>query len=428
MTHRWLLVLSCVLAAVPTDALADFRWRDRALSIEYLGAQSIETSAWQQQRLTIQPSAVASFSRRWRATLKGRVEVANGAGDDYGLGTLATYSPLARPWAPNDRVRMEFDELSLEYRGRRNRVSVGKLIRPWGALDGIRVLDQLDAARNRDFLFLEQRPDRLSRYGIAALHRSNDWELEAVALLDPTVNQLATASSPVAPRSYRSPGAEEELPLPIEPRDRYGTDATYGLRLRRQLGNGAVTALAQSGPMLDPVLAATAEATLRFPRRRLYGVGAEWSAGALVFRFEANLSPDEAVSDPTVGRGFSRTRRWSTGVAVDWNTPGRWFVNLQLGEARYRTLSQAPGVAPDTQTLATLMLRRSFGNDRWLLRLETQALLSEGDGLLRPSIEYQLNDRLSIGTGIDQVYGSEEQPFGQFRQASRAWLRLRWVQ
>ncbi len=361
-----------------------------------------------------------------------RLELAK---DETGLGTVDTFSDLSRPLVRSSTTRIEIDTATLTWRKSSTFLTLGKQTVPWGKLDGLQVTDRFDAARRRDYVFTDLRPDRISRWGARLETGIGDWRADIALALDPTVNQLAQPGdrfSPTAPRQRA--GLPDGTPLPpitVSDRDDIIGDATFGLRMTRRFDGGDVSLLALSGPDTDPVFAqgGTAmapEIRLDYPRRELYGLTASRSAGSLVWRAEAALIPDQAINiEAGPMLAVDERTRWLGGVGLDWDAPGGLFVNAQIGFDHIED-GPEPLPRPDTDTIATLRAQKGLRNDTLYLKGEFIGSLSDGDGVIRPALEWRVDDQLTVRAGADIIFGDREGLFGQFDDKSRAWVRMTW--
>lgn len=368
----------------------------------------------------------------WRADLALRLELA-GQGTD--LGTTATASDLSRPLLHSDDARLEIDRATLNWRGEAVDLTLGKQTVAWGVLDGLQVTDRFDAVRRRESIFTDPRPERLSRWGARLKLTRQDTELDLAAMFDPTVNQLPGAQGDFAPLATRfRGGAPSGLPTPplrISDRNAILEDATIGARLTHTLSSAALSLVAISGPDPEPVFtlasrAGSPEIRFDYPRRTLLGATAERSAGAQVWRAEFAVIPDQVVNTMT-RTPFSSTQRTRVlaGVGLDWSAPHDVFVNAQLG-IDHVSGGDEPLVRPPTDVVATLRLQKSLMNERVWLRGEVISVLSDGDGTLRPWVDWRLSDNATVSLGADLIWGSREGLIGQFRDQSRGWVRLKW--
>lgn len=430
---------ACAAQAVTAGAAsAEGLFDAVTLELEHWAAVSLEDGDLALARTTLSPQARFALGADWRLEAELRLELAD---DEVGLGARDGYSPASRPLINAPDARLEIDRLALVYRRGATSVTLGKQTVPWGVLDGLRVTDRFDAVRYRDFLLTETRPDRLSRWGVRARTRLGATSVDLAAALDPTVAQLAepgAAFDVAAPRSRGGlPRGLDAAELRVSPRDRYLEDATVGVRLSRTLGPLDVSALALSGPEVEPVLRLEGHSAqgpivaLDYPRRTLIGASVEGAAGDTVLRFEAALIPDQPVNvvdeaaplapEPLAVEDRPRVL---AGVGVDWDAPADLFVNAQLG-IDHVWADERPLARPQTDVIATLRLRRAFSNDTVIAQGELIGSLSDDDGVVRPSVEWRLNDTVTLAAGVDVVFGDRDGLFGQFEDASRAWVRLR---
>ena len=80
---------------------------------------------------------------------------------------------------------------------------------------------------------------------------------------------------------------------------------------------------------------------------------------------------------------------------------------------------------PETEVIATLRAQKTLARDTVKLSAEWLVSVREGDGAVRPAVDWQLSDSFAATFGADLMHGDTEGLFGQFRDRSRVWLRLR---
>ena len=381
-------------------------------------------------RLSFRPEAKWRFGRAWRAELSARLDFAD---DDTGLGTSDNFSSLSKPLIDNRRTRLELDRAVLSWRGGRNRISIGKQVAAWGVLDGVQITDRFDPVRRRDFIFSDVRPERLARWGIMARTKLGQWTVEPAIALDASASQQANFGDAFALQATRFTGGltlgTEPLQLRHESRNGYVRDATAGLRVSRDLGAGRISVLAFTGPTTDPVLGLTDAGPtpgieLRYPKRSLVGLSWDQTLGSIVLRGEAAYIPDQPVNvlaEQPLAR--DRRKRVLAGVGLDWNAPLKLFVNAQLAVDNLSDGTERLA-RPPTDVIATVRVQRAFRQAGWQLRCEWIGSLNDGDGVVRPAVEKEFNDALSLTVGADIAFGDRQGQFGQFESRSRAWARL----
>ncbi len=380
-----------------------------------------------QRRLMARPTMRARWSRTVTADVSGRLEIAD---DETGLGDLTGYSDIAKPWIDEEAVRLELDEAVLQLRRGATRITLGKQVVAWGALDGFRVTDAFNPVRLREAVAIPNRPDRLALWGARVRMPVGETRLDMAVALDPTVNQLAApgdAFFPSAPR-FRG-GLPAGAPTPSLQRDNrndYADDATFGVRIGRRFGAIEANAVAISGPQADPIFrlqGAGDPLLIVHERRTLFGVDVVRSAGPVVARLEAAVTPHEEFNTATltpagvvlqdVPRG-----RWTTGAGLDWSAPRQILLNAQIVVDH---IEDAPAdlVRPGTDIVATLRAQRRFHNDATEVRAEFLGSFNDGDGLLRVDVGHSVTDTVRVSAGADLFIGDREGVFGQFRDQSR---------
>ncbi len=373
-------------------------------------------------KLEIRPDIGVRFDRSWRADLAMRFEGTTG---DTGLGSVETYGDLSRPWSLGPDARIEIDEATLSWRQRSTRLTLGKQSLAWGVLDGLQVTDRYDAVRRREAVFTEQRPERISRWGARAEFNWAELRWDIAGSFDGTSDQLADPGDTYAVRAPRfRAGLPAGAALP-ELRVATPDNPTLGVRASRRIGASDFSALVIHGPDTEPVFRPDATGVaLEYDTRTLVGATWQTSAGARVWRVETAFVPDQPVNLEGTSLAADTRSRWLAGAGLDWDLPDEVFLNAQLGVDHI----EGDGlVRPNTDVITTLKIQRSFSNQTWTASAELLGSLTDGDGTFRPTLSWQVNDRLRLRTGIDLVWGDEDGIFGQFSNTDRAWLKVRWM-
>lgn len=423
----------CALGAIGLTAAAAADTGDISgkVEAELVSAVRLKDGEVSLGRATIRPSIRWRNSQQWQGDLSARFELAN---DEAGLGTTSTFSDLSRPLIRSDTARLEIDRATLGYRGDRLDFTLGKQTIAWGILDGLQVTDRFDAVRRRDAVFTDPRPERIARWGARMKLSSSDMEVDLAAVIDPSVNQLPSAEGAFAPFARRARGglpAGVGVPtLRVSDRNAALADATIGARFSYGFSSTTVSMVAISGPDTDPIFTLTGnagppEVRLEYSRRTLLGGAIERSAGPRVWRAEVAIIPDQAVNTMTQTPLSSTDRtRVLAGAGLDWSAPNDIFINAQIG-VDHITEGADPLVRPQSDIVTTLRLQKSLLNERLWLRGELISVLSDGDGTLRPWVDWRLSDNTTVSAGADLIWGTQEGLIGQFRDQTRGWLRLR---
>jgi len=372
-------------------------------------------------RLGVQPKLEAKFKSGWKADLHLTLKTAQG---DVGLGTIETFDELSRPLTLGDSSRIEIDKATLSWRKRSTRLTLGKQTVAWGVLDGLQVTDRLDASRRQEAVFTDERPDRLSRWGARAEFKKGGFGWDAVAFIDGSADQLASQGSAYEVRASRFRAG---LPIGVPTPDvsvETSNDVTVGLRTKRKLGRGDVSALIIHGPDTEPVFRSSdTGVSLEYDTRTLLGATWQRSEGPRVWRIEAASISDQPVNVSGAVLDVEDRQRWLAGAGLDWDLSDSKFLNLQIG------VDHVEGqrlVRPNTDVIATVRAQKGLSNDTIKLSAELLTSLSDGDGTFRPAISWQKNDHTMLSAGVDAVWGDEEGLFGQFDNNDRVWFKVDW--
>lgn len=423
-------IFAPLLVALPHTAYADGSNVSFSIAAHQETAFRYSDGEISLARFTALPKAVVDLGGGWRLDAAFRFEAGP---DETGLGELDGYSRISRPLLATPDARIEIDRATLRWRGAGTTFTLGKQSVAWGALDGVQITDRASPTRLRDFIFFDNRPDRLSRWGARLQTNIAGFDVDLFAQTDPTVSQLARprdAFGLKAPRfTLGAPTPTSTLP-PITPRDRYIADGTYGARVQKRLGRVEAALMYLSGPDPEPIFIAapTEIGGLAFdhPRRQMIGATIAVASGQFVWRLEGASFPDQTfnLADPSTPAGFSadRRQRLLAGAGFDWRAPHGLFVNTQIAVDH---VPDADGLfRPASDVVMTGRVQKALGHDKF--RLQTEIILSalDGDGVARPSIEWRQTDNLSFSVGSDIIFGSANGLIGQFSDQSRFWSRL----
>ncbi len=392
--------------------------------LQFWSAHTVRNNDQVIKRFSIESRLKQKLSRRWQ--VQGTLALEH-AHDDVGLGTVDTYDRQAKPLVSGGDTRLELRQLVLRYRKGKTSFSLGRQTFAWGVIDGYRVTDRLDPVRRRDFVFTEQKPERIPRWSARLRTTLEGYRVDLALIADSTVSQLPKQDSALLPTASRFTGGLPFSPA-FEPSIELQTgrqSLTGAIKVSRRLRSGMDAAvLAFRGPDTEPVLAhRSGRVLLTFPKRTLLGGYLQQSLGDQVVRAEVAYLPDQRVNTGG-GLGQERVRRWIAGVGADRWLAGKWFV---LGQMTYDRIfsTNNRAVRPKEDVLATLRLQRRFLNDRGELKFESVNDLRKGDGYFASSLKWSFRQNIDLLAGGEWIYGADSGIFGQFEQQSRVWLKAR---
>ncbi len=415
----WLFLLAFSIRA-PLAWADDIRY-DSSISIESTLAVGVSNDNSDLARLTLLPSFEAKTRSGWQAQISLRLERFEG---DTGLGTLETFDPVSKPWDINDKTFLEVERATLTWRKRSTRITLGKQTFAWGVLDGIQVTDRFDATRKREAIFIEQRPDRIPRWGARAQFRNSGIRWDLGLLVDGTGDQLATLGSTYevqAPRFRAGVSNNQALPeIDIISSD----DMTFGIKGTSRIGKSDISVLLIQGPDPEPLFLFRENVIeALYESRTLLGATFQHAEGSRVWRFEIASINDQSINTSRNSLSIEERSRWLAGIGLDWDLPNNTFLNIQIGIDH---ISGDQLFRPNKDVISTIKLQKSISNDSLKLSAELIGSLRENDGTFRPAVAWQASDTFYLQCGIDMVWGDTEELIGQFSQTDRVWLKATW--
>ena len=86
--------------------------------------------------------------------------------------------------------------------------------------------------------------------------------------------------------------------------------------------------------------------------------------------------------------------------------------------------SEVQFARPQTDLIATVRAQRSYPQTGWRLSAEWLGSFSDGDGVVRPQVRKELNDKLSLTLGGDFAFGDRQGLFGQFEPSNLSLIHI----
>jgi len=331
---------------------------------------------------------------------------------------LSGYSNLANTWATSDGA-VALRDLYLDVDGAKIDWRVGKQQIVWGQLDGIKVLDVVNPQHFREFILPDFDQSRIGLWSVKADLKIARWNTEFFWAPDPTVHEFSRSSFAFLAPRFDTLRAWSLSPNRGVERASVSSDAAYGARASRLTNSGwDVSFVALSGLDPEPVVK---NSELGFPirlnqRRDVFGMSLSRSFGPAVWRLETSVQPGREFNLEDQF-GTSARDQYTIGVALDFDGPGSWFTNVQLVHDQVQSGSESLD-RPTQDTILTVSTKRSFAYDDWAFNIGWYAS-NNGDGLLRPALEYNLSDSIKWHIGADIFYGDGQGIFGQFDRLDR---------
>lgn len=326
--------------------------------------------------------------------------------------------------APEARRELDLRELVVSKRASSYTLNLGRQQVVWGKADGLRLLDVVNPLDLREFLFDDYTDSRIPLWMANAELFRGDQSFQLLVIPDLGFDRPAPPGGEffAAPELLAQP-----LPLRFErlrrPADR-PRNWEYGARWATLLGPLELTVNAFYGwnnqPQNDLRLTAEGLAVVpRAVRSRLLGASGDLPIGPTVLRFEATFTADDRlpIATPDGLGGFVRQRVWRHVLGLDW-IHRNWLISPQWFEER--VLDPDPRLAGGRRrTFLTLLVRRTFHQDRLTVQLFSVAGLEHGDRWIEPRLAYQFFGRLELAVGGDLLGGDAAGIFGRFSRRDR---------
>ncbi len=405
------------LLAMPgekAEAVQTFGFVEAAAARSYVGDDH-----WSKLRLRAEGGAGGSLGGgvRWRLALR--------ADGDHAYVIEDEHYPLEV--RRNQRSDFAIREAYLDVPAGGLEFRLGRQHIVWGEMVGLFFADVVSARDMREFFLPDFDQLRIPQWAARAEYfGDDDVHAELVWIPIATVDEIGRPGSDFY-------AFQPELPFPTtiarpeDPPKRLG-HGNLGARVGRLVSGWDLTAFYYNSIDVSPVYRFD-PATLTFTPRheRIQQVGGTVSKdfGSLVFKTEAVATRGRRFSTVRVGAEDALFESDTLDYAVGLDIPiaDRWRFNAQLFGRRMFSLDGG-ALTDANESGGTLLVNRHFGDD-----VEAEILLvagfNRGDYMLRPKIEWRIQDNWRLRTGLDVFGGDESGLFGRFDQSDRAYLEAR---
>ena len=338
--------------------------------------------------------------------------------------------PIDR-WESGDFFEAELRELYLEIVYEDFDFRFGRQQVVWGESLGLRILDVLNPQDFREFILDDFIDARIPLWGSRVDYTFEDWVLEGVWFLDFEANRLTDQGSEWQFRNVPLPGLPIETPFPPfpsvqvaktkKPQDGRFSDSEVGFRVARFLRNMDVSLNYFYGwgdfpvPFRSTISPNQFLIAPRHERFHLLGGTFNYAFDVFVIRGEGGLKLGEhfVSIDPREGDGVKQREFLSYVLGLDWTVNDNLTANFQFFQ---NVIFNKPKDVPDeaVNNIVSVFLRADFLNETLFPQFVALYGINFGDFLLRPLVEYQINDFLTVKLGIDVFLGSRSGLFGQY--------------
>lgn len=335
--------------------------------------------------------------------------------------------PIDR-WESGDFFEAELRELYLEIVYEDFDFRFGRQQVVWGEALGLRILDVINPQDFREFILDDFIDARIPLWGSRVDYTFEDWTLEGVWFLDFEENRAADQGSEWQFRNVQLPAIPAQGPFPSvqvantkRPQDGRLSDSEVGFRVTRFLRNMDVSLNYLYAWSDFPVPFRQTIGPNQFlikpshERFHLLGGTFNYAFDVFVIRGEGGLTLGQhfVSTDPNEPDGIRQREFLSYVLGLDWTVNDNLTANFQFFQ---NVIFNKPSDIPDdaVNNVVSVFLRSDFLNETLFPQFLTLYGINRGELLIRPLIEYQINDFLSVKLGLDFFVGPRSGFFGQF--------------
>ena len=412
----------------------DASWKDR---FDHSGMLKMEWATYlkdgDQQKLELQltPEFNLDISDITQLTLIGRIDTDLLDHINPGRPSESSIMGPNRRFNLGDRVALELREAYIDTEIGDAYLRLGKQQIVWGKADGLKVLDVVNPQDYTEFILDEFDDSRIPLWALNLEVPIREITAQFIWVPDTTTHRLSeegapfnnTANLPTPPPFLRVIQKEADRPNnPI-------MDSDLGLRLSAFWKGWDLTLnyLYRYDDFPSPArriqfqgLLPTIIVEPDFHRVHLLGASMSNAFGNLTVRGELAYTVGKrfATDNFMDSNGLVESDEIQAVLGLDWFGFTDWFISTQVFHTHI--VNDAKGMVRDTSdTVITLLIRRSFANET--IRLDSRLLhnIDDGDGLLRFHLAYDARDNVTVYGGIDYFYGTQNGVFGQFDSNDR---------
>jgi hypothetical protein len=340
-----------------------------------------------------------------------------------------------------DRADAELRELWVQGQIGRVWLRAGKQQVVWGQADGLKVLDVVDPQSFEEFILPKFEDSRIPLWTLNGELKIGAAQLQLLWIPDPSAHDLPPQSGTfaiTAPR-FAGPPPPRGVAVRLEDADRPDDplrDSDVGARLSGFWKGWGLSANALWHYDDIPIPFRTIElrggvpaVTVRpgYRRTAVLGGSASSAFGNLAVRGElaAQLARFVPTADAADRDGVVRTTDVGWVLGLDWYGFADTLISAQLFQSALTAHDR--GMQRDLlETTITLLARRQLLHETLVVETIWLHGVNDGDGLVRPRIEYALRDDLQIWLGADVFYGPRRGLFGEFDQDDRVVVGFEW--
>lgn len=443
------IAATAVASLAPTGAFAQdgagdepTRKRPLTATVRTEWAAATHGGETQKLQLRVEPELRLDLPHGFQLGAIGRVRMDAVDELEPGPPDQPEVAPYTRRLGFGDRADAELRELYVQGSAGPVWLRVGKQQVVWGQADGLKVLDVVNPQSFEEFILPAFEDSRIPLWTVNAEIPVGGAQLQLLWIPDPTAHDVPPGDAVFAFRAPRwvgprpPPGvavAIEEFDRPDDP----VRDSDVGARVSGFWKGWDLTANAlwhyDDIPVqfrsidVAPSGAPSVRVQPGYRRTAVLGGTASSAFGNLTVRGElaAQLARWIPVDDVRDRDGVARTSELGWVLGFDWYGFPETLLSAQLFQTLL-TDHRASMLRNRLDSDFTLLARRQLRNETLTLEAIWIHGLHDGDGLVRPRVEYAVRDDLQVWLGVDVFYGTRKGVFGEFDEADRVVVGFEW--
>ncbi|VAW52301.1 hypothetical protein MNBD_GAMMA05-161 [hydrothermal vent metagenome] len=356
------------------------------------------------------------------------------AGEDSSITTIARLRTDAKNnLSPSDHSQAELREFYLDTSIKDSIVMLGKQQVVWGKSDGLKVLDIVNPQDFREFILDDFDQSRIPLWTVNAEIPINNVTLQLLLIPDQSYHEFATPGSSYPFTSPiiipPTPAGANVLVKPTITPDKILQDADAGFRLSTFTHGWDLTFNYLYHYDDTPVIFRTINNTTaglnisitpQYKRTHLIGGTFSNTFGDLTLRGEVGYLSDRYIptNNPLDNDGVVNTGEFKYVIGFDWYGLSNTLLSTQLFQT-YLNNHEAGMIQEKLNTKLTFLIKQEYMNETLHAEILFLHDLDYEDGMLRPKLSYEYNDKVNIYAGADIFYGSKDGLFGQFKETDR---------
>lgn len=406
---------------------------DLRTTVELESAYRTTKTDFQKFELLVTPELNADLPLGIR--LRGIGRLRTDAFDELEPGQPTQYelADFAKRTYVGDHIDFELRELFIDLFIGPVFLKAGKQQIVWGKTDGLKLLDVVNPQNFREFVLDEFENSRIPLWTLLVEIPVDDVLIQAVWIPDRTYHKLPANGGDFQFRAseftVEVPDGFEATINPIDRPDDFIGDSDIGLRLSTFWKGWDLTLnylyhyydipVVTRSVQFEPVQRVLINQDYR--RSHLAGLTFSNAFGNLTLRGEAAFSFNryfrtDELSDPD---GIKKAHTLDYAIGLDWFGLDDMLISAQLFQNWALRDSINSLFRDRVDTRVSLLIERTFMNERFEIEMLTVAGINGADGLIRPKAAYEWKSNTNIWIGFDGFWGDREDLIGQFNRQDR---------